>query len=194
MDTNIFVELTKFTSSPENSLTEALVLILNILRERDRKRAVTIIGRLTGLQDIFTKAETIFINTQVAHEEGRPDIEIVVGDYALIHVEVKHDAALSPGQLERYWKYLQQTHYPVKQLVLLSRSKDLSLETTLASNQYHHIRWDEIHQCLSGLCKEEDAFDEISQYLVSIVFNIQMATWCKSANPGARVPFGRSRT
>ena len=167
MQTNIFTELTKFTTSQENSLTEAFVFVLKVLYERDRESGLKILAILTGLQ-IDSAIESVSIRTQIAHDSGRPDIEIEIDKVALVHIEVKDDAAFGYKQLEKYHEHLQQrqANYHQVQLVLLSRSKDIISDTTLAASQFHHVRWFEIYDVMSNLYRKTESFDEVSLYLI----------------------------
>ena len=125
---------------------------------------IALTNRLSGLpeQDRFEHPESVVIATQIIVHEGRPDIEIRAGEKTLVYVEVKHDAPLGVRQLERYLSQLQAAPFPTTNLVLLTRSRASVRETTLASDEYHHVCWYEIYNWLA----ETEVRDEVCQYFI----------------------------
>lgn len=165
---NLFSTLfTYCTASEENYLTDAFAYFLRQLLERVPTFGLHFLNHLCGLhknndEHKFSDMKTITISTQVTVEQGRPDLEIK-DVYRIVYIEVKHDASLSPGQLEYYYDRLQESDHPYKQLVLLTRSKASQQETTLDPSKYHHICWYDIHYLLKHLNTD----DAICQYLAS---------------------------
>ncbi len=165
--TNVFKTLSKYGSrEEENYLTEALVLIIKILVERKPDVALKFLNNLCGLSEkiVHENLPSISVSTQVAVDEGRPDIEIKSGSTMLTYIEVKHDACLGDGQLECYKRKLGDSGVSSTGLVLLTRSRASSQETTLGSTEYHHVCWYDIHRWLSEIITESE--EGVSKYLM----------------------------
>jgi hypothetical protein len=183
MNQNIFSTLFKYcVGSDENYLTDAFAYVLRLLLHRAPQNGITIINQLCGLQqaNCFEQPTTITINTQVTVDEGRPDIE--VRDHnILVYVEVKHDAPLSEGQLEYYKSKLIDSPHAFTQLVLLTRSRLSAKETTLFHEQYHHIRWYEVHDLLAHAPISDNIcrffVDELLQFLKEKNMVMNKVTW-----------------
>jgi len=169
MDTTIFSTLFKYcTGSDENFLTDSFVYVLKLLLVRSPNEGLMFLNNLCNLpdQDHFDQASAITISTQVTVEQGRLDIEIK--DYRrLVYIEVKHDAALAPNQLEKYLEELHAANYEHYQLVLLTRSRTSALETTLAPTAYHHVLWYQVHENLHALPIQ----DEVSSFFIRNLLN-----------------------
>jgi hypothetical protein len=164
MELNIFTTLSKYTNSPENTLTEAFVFTLQLLLKQSRTVALEIISKLCDihLYDI-QEDETIIISTQSSITEGRPDITITIGNHLCVFIEIKDTALLSPMQLEKYHNYLQSSGFAVTKLVLLTRSRSSGIDTTLTSDQYHHILWYQVYAWL----EQAVVYDDISTYFLT---------------------------
>ena len=160
----VFSTLFRARLGSEDYLTEAFVLVLKLLLERQPSEAVAMINRLSGLpqEARFEHPESVAISTQVIIEEGRPDIEMRDGKDRLVYVEVKHDSPLGVRQLERYLAELQTSSFTTTRLVLLTRSRVSAHETTLAPDKYHHVCWYEIHNWLA----QTEVRDEVCQYFI----------------------------
>ncbi|WP_165251208.1 PD-(D/E)XK nuclease family protein [Paludisphaera soli] len=121
---NLLSRLHRYASrQDENFVTEAFAYLLRHLLENEPNVAVRILSRLTGgiLNASADQASSITVTTQVATEQGRPDLEISTLD-SLIYVEAKVDSELGDRQLERYREELQkQAGFAYRGLVLLSR-------------------------------------------------------------------------
>lgn len=164
MSENVFSSLSKYGSDvDENYLTEALVLVTKLLLERKPATGLDMVNLLCSQHPgaCFSDPKSVLISTQVTTDMGRPDIEIR-GEDTLVYVEVKHDSPLGLDQLERYKAQLQESRFPNTRLVLLTRSRNSSFETTLQPGDYHHIYWYEIYNWLHKI----DTQDDICQYFV----------------------------
>ncbi len=132
--------------------------------ERVPNEGLAFVERVCGLPEgvRLEGAESVVISTQVTVGEGRPDIEVRSGTDTLVYVKVKHDAPLGAGQLEYYLAKLEEAPEPNTHLVLLTRSRASSRETTLDRNNYHHVCWYEIHNRLATTA----VGDEVCRYLI----------------------------
>lgn len=164
MSENVFSSLSKCGSDvDENYLTEALVLVTKLLLERKPATGLDMVNLLCSQhpEACFSDPKSVLISTQVTTDMGRPDIEIS-GEDTLVYVEVKHDSPLGLDQLERYKAQLQESRFPNTRLVLLTRSRNSSFDTTLQPGDYHHIYWYEIYNWLHKV----DTQDDVCQYFV----------------------------
>jgi len=162
---NIFSTLfTYCTASEENYLTDAFAYFLRELLERTPNSGLTFLNHLCEFVEEhgFSDHKSITISTQVTVEQGRPDLEIKDVE-RIVYIEIKHDASLSPGQLEYYYDQLQKSDHPQKRLVLLTRSKASQQETALNPSKYYHICWYDVHYWLTNL----NTGNTICQYLAS---------------------------
>jgi hypothetical protein len=108
---NLLAQLHKLASrQDENFLTEAFAHLLRHLRDHEPRVAADIICRLTrgrfpdiGDEKLRSKLR---INTQVATEQGRPDIEIAIDGQFRALIEAKVESKLHDGQLQQYRKQL----------------------------------------------------------------------------------------
>lgn len=158
----LFSTLAKYSPvATEDYLTEAFVFLLNEIKERDKNAAVYMLEALTAFP-VGDRIGEALITTQSVVIEGRPDIQILIGDDTLIFVEVKHDSKLGDRQLERYQEHLINSGYAQTQLVLLTRSKHSIQETTLSIEKLHHVCWYQISGWLSDL----KFSDPVTFYLV----------------------------
>jgi len=170
MTNNVFSVLSKYAfRQEENYLTEALAFLLRLLLERNPPAGLDMVNRLCGRDPVstFTDPPSIAISTQVTTEQGTPDIGIRVGDSTLVYVEAKHDSPLGVGQLAAYLDQLNRSGFPDTRLVLLTRSRSSSIQTTLEPDDYHHLCWYEIYNWLSGI----DTGDDVCQYLIAGFMN-----------------------
>ena len=164
MNKDVFSSLAKYGSSvDENYLTEALVFVTNLLLERKHAIGLDVVNLLCGQHrdSCFDEPKSVLISTQVTTDTGRPDIEIK-GKDTLVYIEVKHDSPLGPDQLERYKAQLNESDFSNTQLVLLARSRNSTLETSLQPGDYYRIYWYEIYNWLS----ETNTQDDVCQYFV----------------------------
>lgn len=163
MGRNVFASLSgPSRRAEENYLTEAFAFVLRLLLEREPGLGLALLGRLSGLPEGARPHDprAVEVSTQVTDEAGRPDLVVRDGRRSLVYVEVKHDAPLGAGQLEYYLERLQASRYPHTRLVLLTRSRASARETTLARDEYHHVRWHEVHAWLA----EGVPADEVCRY------------------------------
>ena len=154
---NLFLTLSKYGSrEAEDYLTESFVLLLKNLLEHRPTLGLGLLNNICGLAgDVqFDHPDLITISTQVIVEQGRPDIEVKSGSEILVYIEIKHDAALSTGQLEKYKRKLDESEFGHTVLVLLTRSLASGQETTLARNEYHHVCWYDVHRELAEIRNE----------------------------------------
>lgn len=164
MNEDVFSSLSKYGSGvDENYLTEALVFVTKILLERKPATGLDMVNLLCSQhrEPYFGEPKSVLISTQVTTDAGRPDIEIR-GKDTLVYIEVKHDSPLGSGQLERYKAQLNESGVPNTRLVLLTRSRNSTFETTLQPGDYHHMYWYEIYNWLS----KTDTQDDVCQYFV----------------------------
>jgi hypothetical protein len=164
---NLYKSLSKYGSrEEENFLTESFVFLIKTLVERNPTGSVIFLNDLCGLCEKIdiTDLDLFSISTQVVLEKGRPDIEIRFGSAALIFIEVKHDAVLGDRQLEYYKEKLEESAIPKKRLVLLTRSLASARETTLKTDEFHHICWYDVHNWLANLKDNSD--DQVGNFLV----------------------------
>jgi hypothetical protein len=167
---NIFKDLSKYGSSEEeNYLTESFVYLLRLLFAEQPRVGFDLLNKLLNfpiLEHIQTPALPIFA-TQEMVEGGIPDIAITLNSDLLAYIEIKHDAPLGSGQLEYYKGLLEKSGTPHQVLVLLTRSKQSSNETTLPADQYTHICWYEVHAWLQDLLGLDSVVDHfIEDFLV----------------------------
>ena len=165
MSDNIFSVLSKYAfRQEENYLTEALAFLLRLLLERNPPTGLDLVNSLCGRDPAatFTNATSIAISTQVTTEQGTPDIGIRVGDSTLVYVEAKHDSPLGIDQLTAYLDQLNQSGFLDTRLVLLTRSRSSSIQTTLEPDDYHHVCWYELYNWCSNIETEDD----VCQYLI----------------------------
>jgi hypothetical protein len=164
MNDYVFSALQKYGSgAEENYLTESFVFLLKLLLKRDTSIGLRVINEVSGLPPrlMFNAQNSVAILTQVTGTEGRPDIEIRQND-TLVYIEVKHDSSLGLGQLEAYRTQLQKIDDSNTHLVLLTRSRASSSETTLSPTEFHHICWYEIYNLLAN----SQSRDEVCQYFI----------------------------
>jgi hypothetical protein len=182
---NLFLTLSKYGSSEsENYLTEAFVYLTKLLLERNPDIGLQFVNNLSGLPDDikFSNPQSIIISTQVCVDEGRPDIEIKSGT-KLIYIEVKHDAPLGKGQLEYYKRKLEGSGVQNVNLVLLTRSRISSQETTLSRDEFHHVCWYEIHNWISNIRDNiQDhvciyAIEEFLTFLEKKQMSLEQVSW-----------------
>lgn len=162
---NIFSTLFRYSVyAPENYLTEAFVYLMKELLVREPDVAIALINGLCGFSSKpgFVNASSISCNTQVTLDEGRPDIEIRDDDRLLVYVEVKHNSPLHDGQLEAYKSELLKSGYEETRLILLTRSKQSALDTTLSPDEFHHACWYQIHAFLLS----SKVNDKVAEYLI----------------------------
>ena len=152
METNLFSALSKYGSnSEENYLTETFVVVLREMLARQPETANQLIARLVGADaGLFTNQNEIRIDTQSTTEYGRPDIEIRVGNSLVSFIEIKHDSPLGSGQLESYKAALDKLDANQKSLVLLARSRQAALSTTLAAAEFRQVCWYDIAEWLAA--------------------------------------------
>jgi hypothetical protein len=161
-EANIFSALGKYSTSEENYLTEAFVVLLNTLLARERAVAVEILNKLCVANNefCFDVTEDISVSTQEATEQGRPDIKISSPD-KLVYVEVKYEAELGEKQLERYNEALNSSSAVIKCVVLLTKFPVDFGEKDRKPDK--HVRWREVHNWLASLKPRE----AVSEYLVN---------------------------
>lgn len=181
---NIFSTLFKYcVFSQENYLTEAFVYLLIELLKREPKIGLALLSDLTGFSSVpkLLDASIVACSTQVTVDEGRPDIEIQYGDQLQIYIEVKHDAPLHTGQLEAYKTELGRSSFPETRLVLLTRSHQTALETTLAPDEYHHYCWYQVHNFLSSAEIKDKVAEFLSEQFLEFLeekgMNLNKVTW-----------------
>lgn len=166
MTVNVFSSLARYAvRQEENFLTEALVYLLNFLVERAEPSVLEVLQNICGGDCVlwFENHADIKITTQITVDEGRPDIVLTSGEHRIAFIEVKHDSSLGWEQLERYYQYLEKSHYEEKRLVLLTRSRHSIQETTLGLDRFQHVCWYEI----SGWLSEMQLEGETASYLVN---------------------------
>lgn len=142
-----------------------------------------LLNRLVGidLANALTSPSPIKLSTQVSHELGIPDIEIIIPGEFHCFIEVKHDSPLGVGQLKSYRMHLDQLHEPLKAMVLLTRSRVYAVETMLQPEQYHHVCWYEIHRWLHEFEGEDTVLDfliyDFTHFLEEKNMSHQRITW-----------------
>ena len=161
-DVNIFSALAKYNSAiDENYLTEAFAFLINSLLAKERTISLEILTKLCARNNEFTfdNDENISVLTQVATEQGTPDI-MVSSLNKLIYIEVKHDSSLGYQQLECYKKALDSSPASIKHVILLTR---FAIDFTEHEEKpYKHVRWFEIYNWLANAKTE----DSVSVYLI----------------------------
>lgn len=149
----------------ENFVTEAFSHLLRHLLHHEPGVAVGLIAFLTeGRVGIpVEEADTVTIRTQVAVDEGRPDIEISTADH-LVFVEAKADSGLGWEQLPRYRKALDADERPNKALVLLTRyTSDDRQQVSVADAER---RWYEVGGFLKESMESDTCGAQVSHFLV----------------------------
>jgi hypothetical protein len=181
---NPFQALSKYSSAAEeNYLTEALALLLRELVDHEPLPALRFVNRLCGLEakDQIRPDEDVSIQTQVTVAQGRVDLEVRAGTRLLVYIEIKHDSTLGEQQLEYYRGLLDQSGWPQRQLVLLTRSASDCWMTKLTRDEYYHVCWYEIYNWLD----DPDIKDPIVSHYASAFqgfleekqMSLQQVTW-----------------
>ena len=159
---NIFSTLAKYNSLiDENYLTEAFVFLINSLLTKERPIALEILTKLCVKNGDFSfgEDEHVSVSTQVATEQGRPDIKVSSPD-KLIYIEVKDYSPVDVDQLKRYKKDLESSNADIRQLILLTRPPvDFSEHKGIPDK---HVRWFEVYNWLANA----KAQDPVSVYLI----------------------------
>jgi len=164
MNINLFSTLSRFNSSEENFLTESFVYLLNQLMLREPEQCISFLQKLIGKETIeFSDEFIVSITTQLSLEEGRPDICIQTTPDTLFFIEVKHDSPLHIGQLEAYYSELLKSGKTKTKLILLTRSKQTAIQTTLSKSNFEQVCWYEIYNWLLLIKKR----NEIINYLIT---------------------------
>lgn len=163
MTNNIFSTLGRYSGSVENLLTESFVYLLNEVLAREPEQGKILLQRVIGKEDnLFTNDFGITVTTQLSLEEGRPDICIRTNPSSIFFIEVKHNSPLHKNQLENYYDELLKSGKSQYKLILLTRSKQTAIQTTLARNKFRHICWYEIYNWLSSI----QSTNEIINYFI----------------------------
>jgi len=183
MNENVFSSLSKYGSGvDENYLTEALVFVTKLLLDRKPATGLDMVNLLCGQRQetCFSHPTSVLISTQVTTDMGRPDI-VISGEATLVYIEVKHDSPLGLRQLERYKAQLQESGVPNTRLVLLTRSRNSPVETTLQLGDYYHIYWYEIYNWLHTTNTQDDICQYFVQSLMSFLeekrMSMKRVTW-----------------
>ena len=158
MIVNLFSALGQLASrQDENYLTESLVYVVKLLLSRRPAAGLAVVNSVCGSpsNSLFTDPKQVLISTQVSTEEGRPDIEVQAAD-AQVYIEVKHDSPLGLGQLESYLTELQKMDEKQTRLVLLTRSRYSTVDTTLQPHEYYRVYWYEIFNWLAGIDEQDE--------------------------------------
>ncbi len=181
---NVFRTLSKYGSTEvENYLTESFVFTLRLLFDRSPSIGFDILDSILGIsirENLKVPAIPEFI-TQEKVEEGYPDITVRFEPDGLAYIEVKHDARLGDGQLEYYKRMLEKSGASVQALVLLTRSKQSSIETNLPKDDFNHVCWYEVHgwlrKCL-GIDSVSDYFiQDFLEFLEEKKMSLQRISW-----------------
>jgi len=164
-DHNLLVALEKWASRQgENFLTDAFAHLLRHLRDNEPEAFVEVLSFLTDgrLTCEARRAGAVEITTQVAKDEGRPDMEIRSGAH-LVYVEAKVESGLGWRQLKRYRAALEKEDAERKTLVLLTR---YHVEPDDATGEPHVCRrWYAVADRLSRLLQLDAWQDPLSGFL-----------------------------
>jgi hypothetical protein len=179
---NIFATLCLYSVSEENSLTEAFVYLLNEWLIRDIDQAKNFLQKLIGKEDnLFADNFNISITTQESLSEGRPDISIQTSPESLFYIEVKHDSPLHKGQLEGYLNALKKSGKPRTKLILLTRTKQTAIQTTLGEDDFRHVCWYEIYDWLESVRVKNEVIKflifNFLQFLEGKAMNLARVEW-----------------
>jgi hypothetical protein len=182
---NVFLTLTKYAlRQDENSLTESLVYLLQMLLEREPEVGKELLGRICGVEAaemLLWPDSVVSIRTQFSVEEGRPDIVVRIDPEMLIFIEVKLDSSLSVNQLEVYFSHLGAITDRKTGLVLLTRSRHGMRGTTLDPGLFHHVCWYEISGWLSEMTVEDPVAEflagEFIEFLRDKELSMEKVTW-----------------
>lgn len=175
---NIFSTLSKYGAyEAENYLTESFVYVLTLLLNRLPKHGLQILENLTDIDilDQSLEPNKIKLETQVSLKGGIFDIVITGENRFLTFIEVKHDSPLGEGQLEYYKELLEQSDYPQKSLVLLTRSRFSAHETELTEDEYHHVCWYEVHYWIKGILGNDEVVDFIASNFLKFLEEKKMS-------------------
>lgn len=120
---NLLIALHKFAErQDENFTTEGFAHLVRHLLQNDPAVGVNLLAFLTQarLGVRVDNAKSVDVQTQVATDSGRPDMQIGTADH-LVYVEVKLGSDVSPDQLGRYRRELDSSGFLNTTLVLLTR-------------------------------------------------------------------------
>jgi len=172
MDDNIFAILSKYKKK-EDYLTASLLCILrNMWINADMNERATCAELLFNLSGIkFDMNEKVDFITQWSYkgvekkDKSRLDAQISSGDKC-IWIEVKDQARLGKGQIERYLSHLSELNYPEenKKLVLL---RNYYGDWQEANKAHIRIYWFEVYDWLDSImCHANLRENTINWYLV----------------------------
>jgi hypothetical protein len=180
---NLFRALSHYGSSQsENYLTEAFVYVLRNLNANAPAAYREFIGQLCDLSDDeFGLDGRVSVGTQSGLAEGRPDIRFDISDRHVVFVEVKDWSPLSDGQLEKYFRSIQNEFGERGKLVLLTRSRHSIQETELDPALYHHVCWYEVYSWIEDLdLSHEMTANYISEFMAFLegkAMGVQKVGW-----------------
>lgn len=182
MTKNIFLTLNRYHGAEENFLTEAFVYLLNQILEKEVSIGKYFLQKLIGIEDnLFSDDFEVLVTTQLTLKEGRPDICIQTSQDALFLIEVKHDSPLSTGQLEAYYSARQNFKKSITKLILLTRSKQTAIETTLSRDKFRQVCWYEIFNWLSAIQTKNEIINflinDFLQFLEEKAMNLSRVEW-----------------
>jgi|GEM_PF-743519 len=150
-DNNLLAALHKWAwRQDENFVSEAFAHLLRHLRDNEPHDFVELLSYLTDgrLKVVEGEAGFVEITTQVAKDEGRPDLQVGTLDH-LVYVEVKVESGLGWKQLIRYRDALNNERVLNKTLVLLSRY-DVSPDDSMGKPDVSR-RWYRVADMLRGM-------------------------------------------
>ena len=117
----VFTALNRWASGQqENFLTESFAETLKVLFERDFDAFAEVLRPVAGCLLEWPEDGSFSVSTQVATDEGYPDLEIR-GPNTRLLVEVKDMSPVDRSQLERYLSVLETGKEPSKALIVLTR-------------------------------------------------------------------------
>lgn len=150
----------------ENFVTESFVHLLKMIIDIEPHSAVPLLKYITNgnWEGDNHAASLVEINTQVAIDAGRPDIEIKDAKH-LIFIEVKVESDFGETQIERYSSYLGEvkdkktafitlTKYPVRNVLEVDGS----------------VRWYDMHSMLLNIKTESD----VLLYIINQFINFML--------------------
>jgi len=130
---------------------------------------------------IFSENFLVSVTTQLTLDEGRPDISIQTSPDSLFFIEVKHDSPLHKGQLEAYYSELVKSGKSKFKLILLTRSKQTAIQTTLSRKKFRQVCWYEIFNWLSMIKSKNEIISFLTNdfllFLEDKAMNLMKVEW-----------------
>lgn len=167
MRRSLFGRLNKWaTRQSENFLTESFLFLLEELRESEPATFVRILASLTNNFLVIdpSDAREVFIDSQVRHQLGQPDISLRFRNRQAV-IEVKDESPLGERQLERYREANGLREELETTLIVLTRYL-LGREAVSDATANHAIRWLAVAEWLEEELNSKRVQSPAAQYVI----------------------------